>query len=377
MNLHLTHDSVFIDYIINAGNALGLKGNKYLIHTLDGKRPKMVKSEEIHFAKYDSPEFWKIIGDIRQYKTLYIHFMHGITSDFVNRMPAGLKIVWCFWGGDGLELPSMLKNVYQPKSFRYFRKHDKLSWKPLSLRKIYYNYLAVKQRKKVDEDNVKAIARVNYFAHYLPEDFMLIKKATTCNAAFVPFHYAAFEDIVPAHMKKTVAAGNNILLGNSDTVTNNHFEAIDQLAETGLNGAKVYCPLSYEGGQYAKDVAAYGKKKLGDDFIPMLQYLPKEEYDKMLSGISVSLMNHNRSQALGNILGLLCGGVKLYMSADSTLYQFFKKHGLHVFSIQHDLSAESMEKKLKAEEVKFNQDKLVEIFGKAHHLEKIKNLLAL
>src|ERR1043166_3988111 len=134
MNLHLTHDNVFIDYIINSGNTLGLDGNRYLIHTLDGHEPKLVKSRGIHFAKYDSPDFWKVIGDIRQYDRLYIHFMHGITSDFVNRMPADLKIIWCFWGGDGLELPNMLQDVYQPKSFRYFKRTQRMKWAPLTAR---------------------------------------------------------------------------------------------------------------------------------------------------------------------------------------------------------------------------------------------------
>lgn len=377
MKLHLTHDNIFIDYVINSAKQLNLSDNKYLVHTLDGNKPQLVKSNNIVYAKYNSPLFWEIIGDIKQYSAVYIHFMHGITSDFVNRMPADIKIVWCFWGGDGLELPSMLKNVYQRKSFKYFKKHERIKWLPFSLRKTYHNYHFMKRRAQVDRDNIKAIARVDYFAHYIEEDFELVKRATPCKAKFIPFHYASFEDIVPTHLKKELATGNNILLGNSDTITNNHFEAIDKLSEIELADVMIYCPLSYEAGQYANDIAEYGKQKLGKHFVPMLKFLPKEEYEQLLASVSVSVMNHNRSQALGNILALMCGGVKLYMSGESTLFHFFKRNDIIVYSIQKDLNSENIRIKLTEKEVKQNQDRLLELFGKTAHLEKIKHLLTL
>ncbi len=377
MKLHLTHDNVFIDYIINSATKLNLFDNKYLIYTLDGLAPKLVKSKNAVYANYDSAEFWKIVGDFDQYDTVYVHFMHGITSDFVNRLPHHLKVVWCFWGGDGLELPSMLKNVYQPKSFNYFKKHSKTNWLPLSMRTIHHNLYLIKRSKKVTRDNIKAIARVDYFAHYLEEDFALIKKHTACKATFIPFHYASLEDIVPTHLKKEVAVGNTILLGNSDTITNNHFEAIDKLSQIDTHGAKIYCPLSYEGRQYAKDVAAYGREKLGDNFVPMLTFLAKDKYEELLASTSIAVMNHNRSQALGNILALIYGGVKLYMNDESTLFHFLKKNGVHIYSISKDLTSQDVRVKLTVEEVKENQDTLLELFGKSTHLEKVKSLLTL
>lgn len=378
MNLHLSHDNVFIDYIINSARELNLTDHKFLIQTHDGiPTPQLVKNTNIVYAAYDTKEFWNLVGDATDYHTIYIHFMHGIKSDFVNRLPASCKIVWCFWGGDGLELPSMLKNVYQNKSYDYYQKNYRIKWFSFSPKWTLSKLKLIAHTKKVDKENLKAIARVNYFAHYLEADFNLIKQATFCKATFIPFHYASFEDLVPERLKKMQASGNSILLGNSDTLTNNHFEAIDKLAELNLGDAKVYCPLSYEKGQYAEDVALYGKQKLKSNFIPLLEFLPKEEYEKTLGAVSIAIMNHNRSQALGNILALLYSGVKLYMSEDSTLFQYFKKNGMAVFSIQKELSSQHIFIKLSTEEIQLNHNKMLELFGKESHLNKLKNLLTI
>ena len=136
--------------------------------------------------------------------------------------------------------------------------------------------------------------------------------------------------------------GKDILLGNSDTITNNHLEAIDALKKIDLEGRKVICPLSYEKGEYAKVIKEYGTRALAEHFVPLVDFVAREEYNKMLSNVGFAVMNHNRSQALGNIYTLFDSGVKLFMSKDSSLYKFFKEKGFVIYTIQQDLQKSSL-----------------------------------
>lgn len=337
MNLHITHDNVFIDYIIGIARELNVSHDKFVVYTFEElEKLKHVKSNNVFFAKHNSEKFRNVIGDLKQYRNIYIHWLEGPSADFVNQIPKSINVIWCFWGGDGLELKHIQQNVFQAKSLKYFKKHlsnsilDDLNSTEFvfNLRKKFRSHLAFK-------NHLNAIARVDYFAHYLTEDYEIVNAATKMKAKFIPFHYAAIEDIVPVNEASKPIDSNNILIGNSDTLSNNHFEAIDALAGINLNDSKVYCPLSYEGVEYAEAVAAYGKEKLGSNFFPLLNFLPKEEYDQMLAGINVAIMNHNRSQALGNIFVLLWKGAKLFMSDSSPLFHYLKMNKCKVLSLIH------------------------------------------
>lgn len=381
MNLHITHDNVFIDYIINATKELGLMNeNRFVVYTTEKKELRSVKSPEVLTGIFPGASFNSAIGDIKQYRNIFIHWMHEPIVDFVLSIPAGIKVTWCFWGGDGLEVESLLSWIYQPKTYAYFKAHQKgffHSFSFLGLRKKLYRE---RQKLSFKRNHLDAMARVDYFAHYLPEDYNRIKSVTPLRAAFVPFHYASLEDIVSnfdAPLKEQ--AGRDILLGNSDTLSNNHFEAMDQLEQLELDDRKVICPLSYERGDYAHVIAAYGKEKLNGNFIPLLEFMEKKDYDALLANVSVAVMNHNRSQALGNICVLIWNGVKLYMSRESTLYQFFKEKGFKVHSIQDELKPANKLafEPLPKEDAARNRQLLMQYFGKKAHIEKIKNLLSL
>ena len=72
--------------------------------------------------------------------------------------------------------------------------------------------------------------------------------------------------------------GKHIQLGNSATPTNNHIEAIDWLAQMELGARRVIVPLSYGSDEYRDMVCAYGKKRLGDTFQPVTDFMPFDEY---------------------------------------------------------------------------------------------------
>lgn len=377
MKLHISHDNVFIDYVINAANDLGGEEHRFLILTNNGEQAKRIKNKNIFCAQYASKSFNDFVSDAKQFETVYVHWLYGDTARFVNSLPLDVKVVWCFWGGDGLEMPDMLKDVYQPLSFRYFLKHNpqRVSFTITDMK----GFMNEKRRKtKLYSNNIKAIKRVDYFAHYLIEDYNIVKKHTSFEAVYIPFFYAPLEEIVPFNFALETN-GDDIILGNSDTITNNHFEAIDLLSMADIQGKRVFCPLSYENGNYAADVASYGSKKLGSAFIPLRNYLEKEEYNKILSACSFGIMNHNRSQALGNILVLLWGGGKVFMSEQSTLFHYLYSNNVVVFPFQKSFAEPKQTPfvKLTLTEAEQNRKALMQLFSKQKHRQQMRNLFAL
>jgi dTDP-N-acetylfucosamine:lipid II N-acetylfucosaminyltransferase len=373
MNLHVSHDNIFIDYIISATESLHqIENNRFCIYLNgDDRHPKLAKSERIEYSNVQNHSFFNLLGNLEKYEKVFIHWMHGFSDEVALSLPLNTKLIWCFWGGDGLESESLLKWVYQEKSYSLFRKLErkKIEYNYKFFREYYYHY---KMAKLKVANHQQAMRRVNYFAHYLESDYEIVKSASNCSMNFVPFFYAPYEKIVK--MDSDFNKGENILLGNSDTITNNHLEAIDLLSQVELGSRKVICPLSYEKGDYSKLIHEYGTKQLSSQFKSLINFMPLAEYNTILATVGYAVMNHNRSQALGNIYSLLYNGVKIFMSKDSTLYIYLKDCGFEIFCFQSDFDAANLiplglEAKLQ------NRVLLKKYFGVEKHLKNMRDLL--
>ena len=66
MNLHITHDNVFIDYVINISRQLNVSDDKFVVYTFDDAQPKKVRSKNVLFAKHNSDKFKEWVGNINQ-----------------------------------------------------------------------------------------------------------------------------------------------------------------------------------------------------------------------------------------------------------------------------------------------------------------------
>lgn len=220
------------------------------------------------------------------------------------------KLFWRIWGGDlynDFMRPKKSINNKIETSIRFFLKK-------LVIKNLFGITTPVKgdYNLAVKIFNAKAIYfktvynEILYSRNFLEE---IIEKATKTNA-------------------------KSVLLGNSATFTNYHFEAIDMLHEQRKKGEfEVICPLSYGNKKYAEKVIEYGKERLGNDFKPILKFMDKEKYIELLAGVDVALMNHKRQQALGNIGLLLRLGKKVYLRPEITSFSFYESLGAKVFDI--------------------------------------------
>jgi hypothetical protein len=88
-------------------------------------------------------------------------------------------------------------------------------------------------------------------------------------------------------------------------------------------------------------------------------------------------MNHYRHQALGNILTSLWFGAKVYLSERSTTYEYLKRLGVVVFSIEADLHKKNPEalQSISDQEMQLNRKILMQEYGRTNLIAKSHSLV--
>lgn len=124
-----------------------------------------------------------------------------------------------------------------------------------------------------------------------------------------------------------------ILLGNSATKENQHVEVFEILRKYEDEQIEIVCPLSYGDEQYRDEVIAQGEKIWRDKFLPLTEFMDKDEYIKLLATCDVAIFNNNRQQAMGNIWILINLGKKIFMRDDTPMWTYFRNLGVNIFNI--------------------------------------------
>lgn len=124
-----------------------------------------------------------------------------------------------------------------------------------------------------------------------------------------------------------------ILLGNSATKENQHFDAINKLLKYKNNNIKIICPLNYGDKKYALSIAEYGKNVFGNKFLPITEWMEPSNYYEYINKCCIAIFNNNRQQAQGNIYYLIKKGCKIYMQPYVSTYKALTGIGIKVYDI--------------------------------------------
>jgi len=131
----------------------------------------------------------------------------------------------------------------------------------------------------------------------------------------------------------------DVQVGNSADPSNNHLEVFDKLASLQTETFRVLVPLSYGDQHYARRVIDEGKKLFGGRFVPLVDFLPPDQYQEFLATIDVAVFNHNRQQGLGNLISLLGMGKKVYLRRDISTASLLDSLNIEWFDVEKiDLS---------------------------------------
>lgn len=253
-----------------------------------------------------SAYYWLIIALLKSDKI----FLHSIWKDkllllFIFFPHLVNKTCWVIWGHDlykgQLENKSLRKNVFE----------------------LIRRYV---------------IKRIRVITTTVPGDFELAKKWYGTKAFFVQnLMYVSHL----ARIQQFRKIGNELIIqvGNSADPSNRHEEIFDVLERSKIpSDTKIYVPLSYGSQEYAEKIMHVGKKKFGNRFYGLSSFMSTENYNKYLMNIDIAIFYHDRQQGMGNIIGLLSLGKKVYIRGNISSWDYFVGLGLKIYDFNQGIS---------------------------------------
>lgn len=217
--------------------------------------------------------------------------------------------------------PSLAKKVYWViwgKDLYFFKTQKRVNL----LHKVYEFF------------RCNVIKNIRYIVTGNPGDYTLARLWYKTDARMIDCF------VYPSNLFKSIDApprsdnSINILVGNSADLSNNHEEVFYKLKLYRDRDIKIYCPLSYGGAGHARKISKLGTDLFGNKFVPLLEFMPYEDYLGFLVQMDIAIFNHKRQQAFGNKITLLGAGKKVYMSKESTLWDYFNGKGIKVFDVK-------------------------------------------
>ncbi len=355
--LHVFTDSPFFESASRFFDSLEGVSNLYYYYAGDKnylfRKIRSVEKIKVYYSYKDYvANFSRKDVDI-----VYFHSIHFRFYKFFKYIDKNKIVIWWCFGveiyGNGITNKSILPlNLYKPLTKSYMDEHPTLRERLVRLFQMtlgrYYNI----QRRK-------AIERVDYFSPVLPQDYYMMKKWCPYLHARPFMLQRGPESPLTWDFRYTSTAGN-ILVGHSLTYTTNLLDVLSEFKRVKVGQErKIIVPISY-----GKDYGGIDnvKRLVGDDRVTWLdKYLPLAEYTALFNSITHAVFGMIRQQATGNIDLCLCSGIKIFLYKDSVVYQYLKDTGFYVYSIEDDLSSESLRAPLSLEEAQHNYNLIREI----------------
>ena len=373
--IHCVTDAVFIDGVIQSFNdVLGAEHNKYVCF------PEQKTGFSIRYAKRGN----QIVVSNRNSALEYVHqenpdvlILHNLSSfpiEQLSKVRKGIKVVWFAWGYD-LYSPFKGHKPFIPVNLHHTltqKAYDKDYRNRLRLSLKYFRWHCLGYDRIVEE----GINRIDYFSGVIPWEYEMMRSNRFFRAQKVDFSYCEnSNEACQENLNDLAFTGNNILVGNSDTYTNNHLDVFEELKKQDIKDKKVIVPLNYGGPKrYRDEVLAVGKAYFKDQFVPITDFMPLNEYNQLLASCRYSIFCLERQQAVGNIRVALWNGHTIFLSKTSPLYNHFKQQGYRVFSIQDDLHLISSDHLLSDKEIIANRKIRLSNDAREVHYAKIKKL---
>lgn len=334
--VHISDDEKFVDNTYWQFEKIYPGQNKYFILVDDLSKPLKYVSLKENFTVVEKKKYRTIPELFTPNNIVFIHNLEEYKSRIVLEASAKMTFVWMFYG---VEYFSFFDSgdLYGPISRKYQYQWFKTILKK-RLEPLFLTYYFIKNKKKHPRLLImEAVKKISHFAIVHKEDFLLVKSKLKLDLEHFFFSYYPLEFLVN-DLTKGEFNSKNILLGNSSFLTNNHFEALHILTDIKIEDRKIITPLSYGDKEYGEEVINDGKNKFGDSFVPLKNFMPLKEYNKILNSCSIAIFNNYRQQAIGNTITLLWMGKKVYLDERNTFYQYLRRLNIHVFSITKDLN---------------------------------------
>lgn len=326
----------FIDFI---DKNFSHKNNKFIIYgEIDNDQIK--KKPEILLLNNLLLNFSKISIELNRADKIIIHGLFVIDLIYILCFQPWVlkKCYWAIWGGD-LYAHEAIK-----KGLRWHKNE-------------FFRHLLIK--------------RIGHLITYIKGDVDLARKWYGATGEYHECIMYPSNLYIEYDVPQKEHATINIQVGNSAGSSNNHLEAFEKLIPYKERDIKIFVPLSYGPQPYAKIVIKKGLELFGDKFIPLTEFMPFDKYLEYLGLIDIAIFNHNRQQAMGNMITLLGLGKTIYMRSDLSSSDFFSKSNINVFDV-NELSLEILNKDI----AHSNRLKIKDIFSNENLVLQFNNIFS-
>lgn len=282
----------FIEFV---DKHFGRENHKYVIITSEKYNYGLKKEHDVEFLHTDDDVFTTLVQYMNEARKIVLH---GLWREKVNLILKGnplllKKSYWIMWGGD----------FYFPQKQSELQKY--------------------------------VIKNVSYLITGTKGEFDYVRNNYNAKGE----HIEAF--VYTSNLFKNIKSSSKlddkirILIGNSSTETNQHFEVFNKLEIYKNENIEIFVPLSYGDFKYGMQVMKVGYEIFGDKFKPIIDFMNEQDYYKFLSTIDIGIFNHNRQQGMGNIITLLGMGKKVYMNPEVTTYEMFIDNNIFINDVNN------------------------------------------
>lgn len=326
--LHVMLDDKFNDRAVVRFEEVSPGRSIYVAVHPDKSDYKYIKSDKV--KPCTEREILSILSK-EQIGAVIFHSLPFGRGNIVRSIPRQVKIAWIGWGydyyptllrkafpyPDGLLEPLTIKNFYSPPPRAQVALH--------AAKKIVKSITGLRGGWLTKKD----YARIDFFIPVLKREWSLARELNPWFCAdYIPWLYSRNEgiDVPPIHDD-----AEHILVGNSATLTNNHADAFNVIADTYRNGDfnRIVCPLSYGSKDLVSQICDLGSYYFGKRFYPLLEFMERSEYYILLQGCHTVFMNHIRQQAGGNLNWAFSSGARVVLNSKSVLAAEYKDRGLY------------------------------------------------
>lgn len=375
--LHLATDDKFLDHAFPVFEAVYPGANDVFVFA--AKTPlKYVKLKPDHIETKRSPFFYKkakLGKDVySKYDLVIFHSLGSSTYPELANISKETPTIWLGWGFD--YYPELLHEIplYLERTKDLYSRlaSATLKRRAVALAKEFIRIVLPRNSK------VRAVEKITVFSPVLPDEYGMVKSSRKWRnfPKFGSWNYGTMEDNLIKGFEGEVITGNAILVGNSATYTGNHAEALDLLHKLGVNDREVVVPLSYGDPQLAKELISLGQEYFSDNFEPLMDFMPVQDYVAIIKKCGYVIMNHVRQQAVGNIVIMLYLGARVFVRQENPVYAFFKNSGV-VISTVHELEVqpELLNLPLTAQERASNRAIVSDYWGRERAYERTRKLV--
>ena len=334
INIHLVNDEKFIvEARRRFDNSTPVK-NIFIVEKKNENPDKFLVPEEntlfMNFSASSSFEALCNLCSSHSTVNLLVHLLSPQKAELVERLRTKIpiQVYWIFYGID------LYKWLERRGVYQLYDEKESVTSSFHLLKKRLYKFLFPSKNERIIKTFIQ---NLEFFCFWNPYDYNLLQQHYRTTASFVPFIYSTF-GVDEVNLIPDITKPAKILVNHSGSRTGNHLTILNELKKLNpkLPKESLLVPLSYGNPENISKVDHFCSEIFGSQYKPLLKFLPKDEYDKLLESVTIAFFGHRRQEAGGNILYLLASGVKVFLREDNNLLSFFKEIGVTIFSFEND-----------------------------------------